>query len=226
VPQPDTQPETGPLDPRPAADGESDAAQSIAGRARDHAAVADLADALVPALIARLSATGLAELEIREGPWKLRLRRPLEVHGGGRRAMDHQLRLQAGGHPAGTGTAGGGSRPASAGGSPGSVSAIGSARPDGRSDTGRNEEDPGPPVASAPTVGIFRPAGEIVGRRVQAGDRLGAVDMLGVLQEVASPVDGVVGRLLAEAGDGVEYGQPLVEIQPTPAGRDGAGELR
>ena len=52
----------------------------------------------------------------------------------------------------------------------------------------------------------------MVGRRVRAGDRLGAVDMLGVLQEVVSPVDGIAGRLLAQAGDGVEYGQPLLEI--------------
>ena len=31
---------------------------------------------LLPALIAKLGATGLGELEVREGEWRVRLRRP------------------------------------------------------------------------------------------------------------------------------------------------------
>jgi biotin carboxyl carrier protein len=37
--------------------------------------------------------------------------------------------------------------------------------------------------------------------------------MLGIAQEVVSPVDGVVGASLVEAGDAVEYGQELVAIE-------------
>jgi acetyl-CoA carboxylase biotin carboxyl carrier protein len=182
--------------------------------------VANLADELVPALIARLSAAGLAEIEVREGPWKIRLRRPMELAGGGRRSTDRQLRLQGPGSGPAGGAGGGGQRTASGAGTGSRVA------PDGRSDGGR-VESPGLPVASAPAVGIFRPGNDVVGRRVRAGDRLGAVDMLGVLQEVVAPVDGVAARLLAEAGDGVEYGQPLIEIQPVPvAGGSGDADDR
>ena len=59
------------------------------------------------------------------------------------------------------------------------------------------------------------------GTRVRAGDRLGDVDMLGVRQEVSSPVDGILGATLVEPGDAVEYGQDLVRIElvspPAPA---------
>ena len=51
------------------------------------------------------------------------------------------------------------------------------------------------------------------GTRVRAGDRIGHVDVLGVRQEVASPVDGIVGATLVEPGDAVEYGQDLVRIE-------------
>ena len=51
------------------------------------------------------------------------------------------------------------------------------------------------------------------GTRVRAGDRLAYVDVLGVRQEVVSPVDGIVGATLAEAGDAVEYGQELVRLE-------------
>ena len=65
------------------------------------------------------------------------------------------------------------------------------------------------------------------GTRVRAGDRLAFVDVLGVRQEVVSPVDGIVGATLAEAGDAVEYGQELVRLelagQPASAGGGAAG---
>jgi pyruvate/2-oxoglutarate dehydrogenase complex dihydrolipoamide acyltransferase (E2) component len=59
------------------------------------------------------------------------------------------------------------------------------------------------------------------GTRVRAGDRLAYVDVLGVRQEVVSPVDGIVGATLAEAGDAVEYGQELVRLEL--AGQAAAG---
>ena len=43
---------------------------------RDHRAISNLADDLLPALIAKLAASGLGEIEVREGAWKARLRKP------------------------------------------------------------------------------------------------------------------------------------------------------
>ena len=49
---------------------------SAADHAADHAAIDRLTDELLPALIAKLGATGLGELEVRQGGWRVRLRRP------------------------------------------------------------------------------------------------------------------------------------------------------
>jgi biotin carboxyl carrier protein len=69
-------------------------------------------------------------------------------------------------------------------------------------------------VATSPAVGIYQPRKDAgPGTRVRAGDRLGAVDMLGIPQEVVAPVDGLVGASLAEAGQPVEFGQDLVVIE-------------
>jgi biotin carboxyl carrier protein len=40
--------------------------------------------------------------------------------------------------------------------------------------------------------------------------------MLGIAQEVVSPVDGIVGASLVEPGDAVEYGQELIVIEFAP----------
>jgi biotin carboxyl carrier protein len=81
-------------------------------------------------------------------------------------------------------------------------------------------------VATSPAVGIYQPRAEIpAGTRVRAGDRLGAVDMLGVAQEVVAPVDGIVGASLVEPGDAVEYGQELlvIEFGPISMSTNGTG---
>jgi biotin carboxyl carrier protein len=74
-------------------------------------------------------------------------------------------------------------------------------------------------------VGIFQPRKDLTaGARVRAGDRLGAVDMLGVAQEVVAPMDGVVGTSLVEAGEAVEYGQDLIAIEfGVPTSTNGTG---
>ncbi len=72
-----------------------------------------------------------------------------------------------------------------------------------------------PDVATSPAVGYFVPrSGLVVGTRVRAGDGIGWVDVLGVRQEVVAPGDGLVGKLLVDAGDPVEYGQELVHLVP------------
>ena len=48
-----------------------------AQRAADHASLARLSETLVPALVAKLTGTGLGEVEVREGDWKIRVRRPV-----------------------------------------------------------------------------------------------------------------------------------------------------
>jgi biotin carboxyl carrier protein len=48
-------------------------------RAVDHSEIARLADALVPALVAKLGSANLGEVEIREGEWRVRVRRPAGV---------------------------------------------------------------------------------------------------------------------------------------------------
>jgi biotin carboxyl carrier protein len=69
-------------------------------------------------------------------------------------------------------------------------------------------------VATSPAVGIFQPRAEAkAGTRVRSGDRLGAVDMLGIAQEVIAPADGIVGASLVEPGQAVEYGQELIVIE-------------
>ncbi|HKB28468.1 MAG TPA: hypothetical protein VKC59_05555, partial [Candidatus Limnocylindrales bacterium] len=67
------------------------------GRERDHLEIGRLTDVLLPALIAKLATTHLGELEVREGAWRVRLRRPdaPDVNYG-RRATDKPSRAQPG----------------------------------------------------------------------------------------------------------------------------------
>ena len=132
-----------------------------------------LADEILPALIARLRASGLAELEVRRDDWRVRLRRDL-------RAPRRPSRPAAGDEP--------------------STDAL---------------DDMSADVACSPAVGYFSPAPALrVGRSVQAGDPLGSIDVLGISQEVAAPTGGIISAVLAEAGQAVEYGQALAQIEP------------
>jgi len=133
-----------------------------------------LTEEVLPALIARLRASRLGELEVRTDSWRIRLRRDVNVarqHAGADSASD-----EAGlGHHAG--------------------------------------------VARSPAVGYFNPAASlVVGQTVLAGDSLGSVDVLGIVQDVAAPTGGIVSRVLAETGQAVEYGQALADIDPLDAG--------
>lgn len=194
-------------------------------RAADHAAIDHLADELLPALAAKLSATGLGEIEVREGAWKIRVRRPAGDGIAPVKRADRPSRAQPGhaghGHP----PAGfEGHRSAREGRGPVSHSTNGSAPPvlisvgpdaDGAADvTQRDDSPPARAAATSPAVGVYQPKAEIrPGTRVRSGDRLGAVDMLGIAQEVIAPADGVVGASLVEPGQAVEYGQELVVIE-------------
>ena len=91
---------------------------------------------------------------------------------------------------------------------------MGGIRPGREAREGHSGADSRRVVATSPAVGIYQPRPEArSGTPIRAGDRLGAVDVLGVQQEVVAPVDGVVGSSLVEPGDAVEYGQELVVIE-------------
>lgn len=209
---------------------EDDGADS--SRLADHAAIARLAEDLLPALIAKLSTTQLGELEVREGEWHIRLRRPYGLGPGeGRRAGDRPSRTQPGHEGHGHGRAAVEShrpaRPAAAtdgtGGATGVTAGSGaaSASTNGASTTprpGARGADPNrsPSIATSPAVGIFNPGPRAAsGTRVRAGDSLGTVDMLGIPQDIPAPADGIVGQTLVEAGMAVEYGQELIRLELT-----------
>jgi len=135
-----------------------------------------LTEEVLPALIARLRASRLGELEVRTDGWRIRLRRDGTA----------TLPRSASGSPAADGA-----------GDP--VDLIGS-------------------VARAPAVGYFMPLPDlVVGHSVQLGDLLGSIDVLGIVQDVTAPSDGIISRVLAEDGQAVEYGQPLAGIDPLEA---------
>ena len=164
--------------------------RTAAARQADHASLARLSDTLVPALVARLSATGLGELEVHEGDWAIRLRRTPHAAPAGRRSDR--------------------SRPTAPAAGP--ATAAGSASTAPASDRERG-------VATAPAVGVFRAIAQ-VGARVQAGDRIATVDLLGIPQDVAAPIDGTVVEVFAQTGDAVEYGEPLAAVEAPAELRD------
>jgi biotin carboxyl carrier protein len=200
----------------------------LAARLAAHAQIARLADELLPALVAKLGATGLGELEVREGGWRVRLRMPLGPRPG------HATASRRGGR-AGSGLQGGPQRPGSGpvpadagfvigpdpelspGGAAERASPAGGATPDARSASRA--------VATAPAVGFYQPrAGLTPGSRVRVGERLGIVDVLGVPQEVLAPATGILGASLVEPGEPVEYGQEIVAVELVPAAPAG-GDL-
>ena len=191
----------------------SDDTTSATDHDADHAAIDRLTDELLPALIAKLGATGLGELEVRQDGWRVRLRRP-----GGDQVQPRDRKS--------------GERKAADRGAS-ERSDRGQDRPSDRAartlhrpleaKTARTESRA---VATSPAVGIYRPRTDLsAGARVRAGDRLGAVDILGVAQEVVAPVDGILGSSLVESGDAVEYGQEIlvVEFAPSTASTNGTG---
>jgi acetyl-CoA carboxylase biotin carboxyl carrier protein len=180
--------------------------RSAAQRLADHAGLARLSETLVPALVSKLNASGLGELEVREGEWRIRLRRPAGAVTAGRRAERPRLGVHAPGHGpvqgAGTITHG---APA---GVPAAPAAVPSAPVVADSQPVRR-------AATSPAVGIYR-AGAGPGTRVRAGDRIAIVDLLGIPQDVVAPIDGIVTEVLAQGGDAVEYGEEVAVVEAEP----------
>jgi biotin carboxyl carrier protein len=207
--QPDTNPEEA-LIAQPEID------EATAERDAEHAAIAGSIDDLLPTLIAKLGATGLAELEVRQNGLRVRLRRPADgIVAHDRRVTDRGGRVDR------TRAATPAPAPASTAYSVG-LTAVGPGRetregrevPVGGALRDRPAVEEPRSVATSPAVGIYHPRSEArAGTKVRAGDRLGTVDMLGVPQEVVAPTDGLVGASLVDSGEAVEYGQELVVIE-------------
>jgi len=208
-------------------------ARHAAERDADLAGIDALIDRLVPALTAKLSSTHLGELEIRDGEWRIRLRRPAgagwngELRRGTDRATDRGSRGQAGHEAYGHGRAAaesyrvptpGGSNGSGPTTNPGATAGTGLASAASLSGSSAQSprpahEDEGRRVATSPAVGVVRLGPRAaVGTRVRVGDVLGHVDVLGVPEEVPAPADGMVAELLIEDGTAVEYGQELVLV--------------
>lgn len=73
----------------------------------------------------------------------------------------------------------------------------------------------------SPSVGLFwrapspgAPPFVEVGQRVAAGDTVAIVEVMKLMNHVAAPVDGVVTAILVENGASVEFGQPIVVVDP------------
>ena len=174
-----------------------------AERQADHEGLARLSESLVPALVQKLNASALGELEVREGEWRIRLRRHQAA---APRRERTRISAQAASRQ----------QPAPV------APALSSAGDDG--------DDPGRALALSPAVGVFRAIAG-VGAAVRAGDRIAVVDLLGIPQAVVAPADGVLVEIFAETGEAVEYGEELALIEvgngngtaPGDAPQDGEG---
>jgi biotin carboxyl carrier protein len=174
--------------------------RSPAQRQADHASLARLSDTLVPALVAKVTGSGLGELEVREGDWRIRVRRP-----------------PGGGGTASTGSGRRGERPRlGTHQHPGDQHKATTSRASHQA--AETTPDPRRAVAASPAVGVFRPS-VAIGTKVSAGDRIAIVDLLGIPQDVTAPIDGTLVDIIVEAGEVVEYGEEIgvIEAAPVPA---------
>lgn len=152
--------------------------------------IARAANELIPELTQRLKRQGLGEIEVQLGSLRVRVAAtpdPERPTPGGPRVVSSSI-SQAG-PPA----------------------------------TGSRHDEGGPPAAASasahgvtsPAVGFFAYADGLgPGLSVDKGDPLGHVEMLGVRHEVRAPRGGTVRNLVTEAGEPVEYGQVLIELEP------------
>lgn len=148
--------------------------------------IARAARELVPELTERLRRSGLGELEVRSG----------------------SLRVRVAANPAA-------GRPVPGG--PRVVATTASASPAKAGAEASQAASGGPRThgVTSPAVGFFAYSDGLgPGLAVDKGDELGAVEMLGVRHDVRAPRSGTVRNLVTEAGDPVEYGQLLIELEP------------
>ena len=150
--------------------------------------IARAANELVPELTERLRRSGLGELEVRSGSLRVRVAVILD-----------------------------GNRPAPGGPRVVATSAGSAARRAKALSRQPRRRRPGKAThgVTSPAVGFFAYADGLgPGLAVDKGDALGNVEMLGVRHDVRAPRSGSVRNLVIEAGEPVEYGQLLIELEP------------
>jgi acetyl-CoA carboxylase biotin carboxyl carrier protein len=158
-------------------------------------------------IVALMNDTDISEITFEQGELKLRVKR------GGPAAQSPQQLLVtpslATFHP----TAGAPLPPAPAfQPSPAGVAAPAAAEP---------EDVPEGRAVTAPMVGTFYRAPSPKdapyveeGDVIQAGDRVGIIEAMKMMNEIESDVAGRVVRVLVKNGQPVEYGQPLIIVEP------------
>ncbi|HEX6475277.1 MAG TPA: biotin/lipoyl-containing protein [Candidatus Limnocylindria bacterium] len=147
--------------------------------------IARAANELVPELTERLRKTGLGELEVRSGSLRVRVAAAPDAG----RPVPGGPRIVA---TSSTPAPAAGAEPATAPATSKSTHGV-----------------------TSPAVGFFAYADGLgPGLPVDKGDALGHVEMLGVRHDVRAPRSGTVRNLVTEAGDPVEYGQLLIELEP------------
>ncbi len=143
-------------------------------------------------LIDKVSSSGLGELELSKGDFKLviRAKKPLPPA--------PPVILPASGTSAPIQAASQTDAPASA---------VPEAAPEGN-------------VMKSPIVGTFylspapgKPPFVTVGQSVKKGDVLFIIESMKLMNEIQSEFDGVIDRILVENGTGVEFGQPIMVIK-------------
>lgn len=156
----------------------------MTGNNDERQTIARLTHEVLPTLIERLAKSDLGELEVRQDGWRVRLRRgPADA-------------VAAAAHGAGQ------MQPHK----PAAVTHAAEAHPPRR--------EPARGEVSSPAVGYFTPRdGVAVGSTLRSGDLIGVVDMLGVRQEVVSPIDGALTALDVDSGQAVEYGQSIGRVE-------------
>jgi len=150
--------------------------------------IARAAKELLPELTERLRRSGLGELEVRSGSLRVRV------------AASQAGVAAAPGGPKVVATSAGGAGPSSTSPEPAAATPAASKATHG---------------VTSPAVGFFAYADGLgPGLAVDKGDALGHVEMLGVRHDVRAPRSGSVRNLIIEAGEPVEYGQLLIELEP------------
>ena len=93
------------------------------------------------------------------------------------------------------------------------------AEPVGSASEPAEEQLPAGHIVTSPMVGTFyqapTPGGKPfvdVGQRVQAGDTVCIIEAMKILNQIEADHSGIIGGILVENGQPVEYGQPLFVI--------------
>ena len=101
-----------------------------------------------------------------------------------------------------------------------SVAATHHRQPAGKAEPAAHAAESAVPEASesfvsAPMVGVFHSAGNSMtaGIAVKAGQSVGAIESMKLMNDVISDHDGVIAEVLVEDGMPVEYGQPLFRLE-------------